>query len=58
MIAVLICSIVNSALIVGLLGGIVVGFIRARVAIAAALFDDPLASAVTAPVAPLQAVAA
>ncbi len=44
MIAVLVCSSVNSGLILGLLAGIVVGFVRARVAIADALRCDPLES--------------
>jgi hypothetical protein len=44
MVAVLICSIVNLGLIVGLLAGIAMAFVQSRVAIAAALHHDPLPS--------------
>ncbi len=58
MIAVLVCSIVNSGLILGLIGGIVVGFVRARVAIADALRSDPLGSGFKASAVTVRAVAA
>nr|WP_295664067.1 hypothetical protein [Polymorphobacter sp.] len=58
MIAVLVCSIVNSGLIVGLLAGIVTGFVRSRVAIAEALRGDPLESGFKASATTLRAVAA
>lgn len=41
MISVIICGVVNSAMLVGLGAGIIVGFIEARTAIMAALAFDP-----------------
>lgn len=58
MIAVLVCSIVNSGLIVGLLAGIVTGLVRSRVVIAEALSGDPLERGFKASVRTLRAVAA
>lgn len=49
MIAVFICGLINSGLLFGLLAGIVVGFIRARVEVAAALSYSQQDTSVTPP---------
>ena len=49
MIAVLFCGLVNSGLLLGLLAGIIVGFVRARVEIAAALSHGRYDTGVTSP---------
>lgn len=58
MIAVLVCSIVNSGLIIGLLAGIVTGLVRSRVAIVEALRSDPLEAGFKASAKTLRAVTA
>ncbi len=48
MIAVIICSMVNLALLVGMLGGIITGLVKSRAAIERALSSDPALSGVRA----------